>query len=533
MSTITVSTTAELKAALTTAQGGDTILLATGTYSAVSLQNFNFSTAVTITSADASHPAVLTDLLVKSSSGMNFTNLELDASKATADWPFYVSSSANLAFSHLLVHGSLDSNPLNDVSGLIIRTSTNVTVSQSEFEQLKTAVAFLDDDHLQILGNSFHDLSGDGAHGGGTSYATISGNSFTNFYNIDTIHPDAIQFWTTNTTTAAHDLVITDNVIVRGDGVQMQGIFITDQVGTLAYQNVTISDNMLVGTRYQGITVNHGENVAIANNIVAGLPDMLSWIRLESVEGATLTNNIAGRLTQVNDLNISVSNFTTVLPTLTEATQMLTQWLSTHSTVASVADGESIGIVTTTPDSTTTTSNTGTDSTSSGTTTSGTDTGSTSGTTSGTTTSGTDTGSTTGTTSGTDSGSTTKTGPVKQPYNTHGKKAGLISAAGLTTNTELSTDTSHTKISLTNIKHDLSLESEWTGSGHHSALALDLVSLKTKSHDGFASVLDGHPAPLNAAVGSAAGLNALTHLPVQSDDHWLGALHHMPEHPLF
>jgi len=344
MATINVSTTAQLKTALSSAHAGDTILMASGTYSGLNLQNYHFTTPVTIQSADAAHPAAFLDLTVRSSSGLNFNNLELNASHATADWPFRVYSSSNVNFSHLDVHGSLDSNPQDDFSGLLISGSSNVTVSNSNFEQLKTALAYMNDSHVQLTGNAFHDLALDGVHGGGSSYVTISGNSFTNFYAASGAHPDAIQFWTTNTTTSAHDIVVSDNVIVRGDGSQMQGIFITDQVGTLPYQNVTISGNMLVGTRYHGITIDHAAHVAVSGNIVAGLPDMLSWIRLEDVNGATVTNNTAGELTQVSDSNVSVSGFTTALPTLSQAEQMLDQWLATHATVASVYGEVSTGV---------------------------------------------------------------------------------------------------------------------------------------------------------------------------------------------
>ena len=514
MATITVSTTAQLTTALSAAHAGDTILLAAGTYSAVNLQNYNFTTPVTITSADATHPATLTGLMVRSSSGLNFTNLELDASHATADWPFAVYTSTDLNFSHLYVHGSLDSNPQNDFSGLIIRNSSNVSVSQSEFEQLKTAVAFLDDDHLQVSGSSFHDLALDGVHGGGSSYVTISGNSFTDFFVAVGDHPDAIQFWTTNTTASAHDILISDNVIVRGAGAPMQGIFITDQVGTLPYQNVTITDNMLVGTRYHGITVSHAEGVDVSSNIVAGLPDMLSWIRLENVNGAMVTNDIAGELTQVTDLNIAVDNFTAMLPTATQASGMLAQWLGAHSSVATVVDGTSVGILVGTSGSTTgTTSNTGT--------TSGTDTG---------TTTGSTTGSTTGTTSGTTSGdgSSTKTGPVKQPYSSHGKKAGLVSASALSSDNHLASDTTNAKTSHFDNSRFTSFDSDWMSPHHQGALVHGAVDALTWAE------ASPHQPGANVPVLASSSTHAyLAVLPVEANDHWLAPLSHALEHPLF
>lgn len=343
MTTITVSTTAQLQTALSSAHAGDVILLASGNYTGVSLRDLHFTSPVTITSADPSHPAQFYDFTLRTSSGLDFSNLVLNASKATADWPFRVYSSSDIHFSHLDVHGSMDGNPINDVSGLLIRQSSNVNVTDSNFEQLKTAIAWDRDDHLQISDNSFHDLSLDGVHGSATSYISITNNSFTDFFVASGAHPDAIQFWTTNTTTAAHDILISGNVIVRGDGAPMQGIFMTDQVGTLPYADVTISDNMLLGTRYHGITIGHGKNVTISGNTVAGQPDMLSWIRLDHVSGGSVTNNTAGELTMESDYNVSVSGFTELRPTLTQGQQMLAQWFASHSAIEDVFDGVSSG----------------------------------------------------------------------------------------------------------------------------------------------------------------------------------------------
>ena len=338
MATINVSNAAQLSAAISSAHAGDTILLAAGTYSGVVMQNLNFTSAVTITSADAAHPATLTDLYVRGSSGLNFSNLELDASASTAYFPFQVYGSSNVNMSHLWFHGSLDSN--SGSSLLMVRESSNVTVSNSEFEQGANALSFLNDDHIQFVGNSFHDLRTDAIRGGGSSYVTVSGNTFTDFHPVEGDHPDAIQFWTTNTTVAAHDIVVTNNVITRGDGGIIQGIFFRDQVGSLPYANVTITDNMLAGTMYNGIMIDGGRNVAISGNTVAGYPDMKSWIRLDNVNGAVLSHNSAGDLIQLTDSNISVTDFTKFLPTIDQAVQLVDQWLSAHPALESIYGNE-------------------------------------------------------------------------------------------------------------------------------------------------------------------------------------------------
>ena len=325
MATITVSTTAQLKTALSSAHAGDTIQLTTGKYSAVSLANDHFSSAVTITSADAAHPAKLMDLNMKNSSGLTFSNLEFDASSSTDVYAFRIESSSHIELSNLWVHGSLDGNPQDDGQPLFIRNTSYVTVANSEFEQAYNALNQLNNSHLQITNNSFHDIRCDGIRGGGSSYVTISGNSFTDFHNEAGDHSDAIQFWTTNTTSSAHDILVTGNLITRGDGSDVQGVFFRDQVGTLPYSNVTISNNMLEGTTYNGIYVEGSHGTTISGNVVAGLPGQKSWIRLDKFLDATVEHNSAGTLEQNGTANlnsgaqIAVTDFHVLLPTTTQA----------------------------------------------------------------------------------------------------------------------------------------------------------------------------------------------------------------------
>src|SRR3954470_8461293 len=123
-----VSTSAGLNAALNSAHSGDTIVLAPGVYAGVLSSGDHFSSAVTITSADLAHEAVITDLNVSNSSGLTFSQLELHALTTGGDNPFKVSSSQSIHFEHLNVHGSLDGNAQDDVSGFLIRGSSGVTV---------------------------------------------------------------------------------------------------------------------------------------------------------------------------------------------------------------------------------------------------------------------------------------------------------------------------------------------------------------------------------------------------------------------
>jgi Ca2+-binding RTX toxin-like protein len=332
MAVYTVSDTGTLSAMLTLAQPGDVLALTPGTYSGVLIDGLNLG-GVTITSADPLNPATITDLYVHNSSGVTFSKLEFTAIASFGDNAWRVTGSQDVHFDHLNVHGSLDNNPQDDVIGMLIRTSSNVSVTNSEFQQLVNAVSHLDDTFLTVSGNYFHDLQTDAVRGGGSSNVVVSNNTFTNFYPKAGDHPDAIQFWTTNETTSAHDITVTDNIYMRGAGQIAQGIFIRDEVGTLPFQNVTITGNTIVGGMYNGIAVLGGNNVTIDKNTVEGFPDQKSWVRLEDVTGATISNSSADQfLTSVNDAQITQTANLTPAAASDNGAAALTQWQVSHPT---------------------------------------------------------------------------------------------------------------------------------------------------------------------------------------------------------
>lgn len=295
MTTINVGSTAALSTALKAAKAGDTILLSSGTY-ALNASKLSFASSVTVASADPGKPAVITSLSVNESAGLSFRDLEFNAPTNAGNNPFTVADSQRIFFTRLNVHGSLDGNPQNDVNGFLIRDSKTVSITDSTFQDLGYGISHLNSNAVTIARNEFHHLQVDGVRGGGSSNVTISQNYFHDFLPAAGDHPDAIQFWTTNTTVIARNIVITDNAFVRGEGAAVQGIFFRDQVGNLPYDKVLISGNVMAGTTYNGIMVNHGRNVTILDNVVQGFADRKSWIRLEDVTTATVKGNDSNEL---------------------------------------------------------------------------------------------------------------------------------------------------------------------------------------------------------------------------------------------
>jgi Ca2+-binding RTX toxin-like protein len=325
----TVSTAAALNTALKAAHAGDTILLSAGTYSGISTSNLHFAQDVTVTSAVPGSPATLTSLKVIGSSGLTFRDLDFRVDAAAGDNPFQISKSQDVTLTGLNVHGSLDGNPQNDRAAMLVRDSSNVTVADSKFQQLWLGIGHLNNDHLTIEGNTFKDIRMDGVRGGGSSNVTISGNSFSDFHPVTGDHPDAIQFWTSGTTASAHDITISDNVFLRGAGTGTipQGIFFNDEVGTLPYQRVTITGNLVAGGGYNSIAVYHGEDVAVKDNIVVAFTGEKSWIHFERVDGGTVSGNTATTLNlPPTNANVTVVKNTIVAPVSDGGAAYLKQW---------------------------------------------------------------------------------------------------------------------------------------------------------------------------------------------------------------
>lgn len=339
MSTIEVRDSAALSAAIKVAHGGDTILLAPGAYSQLTISGKAFAEDLTIRSTNVNAPAQINGLDISSSSGITISNVDFLVGPAGPLYYLNITSSSDITFTGLAVHGSLDKNPTNDGHAFRIRSSSGVTISGSEFYELNSGIGHLSSDHLTFNNNIFHDIQIDGIAGGGSSVVTIEGNVFRDFYPQGQVggtgdHADAIQFWTTNTTTSAHDIVVSDNAFIRGDGYYVQGVFFNDEVGTLPFVDLTITGNLVAGGMYNGIRVISGTGVTLLDNIVVGFSDRPSSIVVNKgsdivVSGNTSTSIAVGAVAG-STTNVSLSGNTITTLSQDNGAGLLQAWLVKH-----------------------------------------------------------------------------------------------------------------------------------------------------------------------------------------------------------
>ena len=276
----TVSSNAGLTSALSSASAGDTILLAPGSYSQIAIYNQSFS-GVTIASADPTRMAQVQGIVLNGVKGLTFSDL---AVRVAADGHgVNAANSSNVSFDGLKVTGQ---GYLAGGLGFVIRTSSGVSVTDSEVSQVWGGIDHRDSSGLTFSGNSLHDLRGDAIRGGGSSNMTITHNEITNVFPYDS-HTDVIQFWGTAAHPTMSDITISENVYVRGTGGPIQGIFVTDG----SYENMNIHDNAIVGGLWNGIVLNGVSNSVLEDNLVQAYTDQGSYIALGKTNNVQALDN--------------------------------------------------------------------------------------------------------------------------------------------------------------------------------------------------------------------------------------------------
>jgi Ca2+-binding RTX toxin-like protein len=333
VSVVTVSNTAQLQASLASAHGGDTILLQAGTYSGVSLYHQDFGAGITISSADPTHQAVLTNFNMDTVQGVTFSHLDLQV-LTPAYVGFNIYSSSHISFDQDHVYGQPGAPDAN-VEGMRFFDSSYIAFTNSEVEQLAHGVSVARSDHILIAGNNIHNVNSDALDLSQVSDAMIRGNVLHDFFPTDGNHPDAIQFGTAGTTVASHDVTISDNLIYRGSGENTQGIFMGDEVGNLAFQNFSITGNTIIGTGSSALRATHNSGLAInGNNLVTLAGGDATNLLIQSSDHVTSASNTASSISMTaangNTNVVETNDVGNAASVDDQGASVIQQWLATH-----------------------------------------------------------------------------------------------------------------------------------------------------------------------------------------------------------
>lgn len=295
MPDIIVKNQSELDAAIKAAKGGETIKLAAGSYTNLTVMNKSFASNVTITSLDPNSKVNVSVLTVASTSNLTVQNLDVKRTMTTDTLANLVHSSSNIVLDKVGFSGGTGDPSESIGVGLQVRNGTNIKITNSSFDHFAVGLAGQTVDGMLIKDSSFHDNRRDHTNFLEMKNTTIDSNSFTNLFPVGTEHPDAIQFWTANSKYASSNVTITNNVIMQGAGRGSQGIFIGGENPALIYDNLNISNNMVYSNGWsQGISVSSAKNVTLdSNSVMSKVDGVAYWIQLNAVDGAKVTNNIA------------------------------------------------------------------------------------------------------------------------------------------------------------------------------------------------------------------------------------------------
>ncbi len=308
--TISVSTAAQLLAALASAKGGELILCATGNYGALSLNGtaYSYATPVTIKSAVTTSSATYATFssltfkngvsnLVMDTVAVNSPLLPTDTS---VDLPaVYIFKASKIAVRNSVIAGSLvqagdpvtlivapATVPVGFVGsgagrGFSVANSQDILVENNLISLFRNGMVFGECDRVTVRGNEAHRMRTDMLDISSVVDMLIENNNFHDHLAAPASgdHRDMIQMTSVAAARASANITIRGNILNNGAGDQSQGIFLRNEVVDLGtknsawnYQNILIENNLVHNHDGHGITVGPTTGLSIQNNTL--LPDM-------------------------------------------------------------------------------------------------------------------------------------------------------------------------------------------------------------------------------------------------------------------
>jgi parallel beta-helix repeat protein len=323
MSVFTVSTNGELKSALiaTSASGGGTILLKnTGATYNLDVFELGSSTGLTtIKSADPDNPAVMDGVRLVKCENIAFENLSFDSRGVSRpSWvkDLMVEKSHNISVSDSTFISRADGTMMERSGDVargedmgFVRDTQGFTFENNTVSNYFNGLTLIDSSDLNVSGNEFSKMQGDGIRGGGMQDAVFEGNWLHDWYGSakDINHDDMFQIWGTNMEQLSKNILIKGNFFDSGEGSATQTILIQNEhwkSDADNYTNIVVTDNVIYNGHTHGISVYQATGVEVTNNTVlynaqsstpSGNVTNPPSIRVGNAEGAVVTGNITAK----------------------------------------------------------------------------------------------------------------------------------------------------------------------------------------------------------------------------------------------
>ena len=285
--TYSVSTVTQLQSALSKAASGDTILLAAGNYGALDLSNKQYSSYVTLRSADPDNEAVLTSVKMDNSSFIRLNDLHVSATSNGADGARVVgiTNSHDIAVVNSEINGKVDSD-FSGYYGLFAKSCSNITFANNYVHDVHDGVVIFGAQNTRITGNLVDYIGSDFFKFAGLNGTLIENNTGGgHLYPSADAHADFMQFQG-----ATNNGVIRGNVYLAQNNERAQGIFMgSDQLHT----NILIEQNIIYSGKANAIYVGYGSGITVRDNTLLSTPDLgHTAANIHVPSGSVVQNNI-------------------------------------------------------------------------------------------------------------------------------------------------------------------------------------------------------------------------------------------------
>lgn len=323
--TFVVSSAAEVVEAVQTLarNDGGTILLS-GDADPYDIGLFKLgSTAapITIAALPGETAPVIASMDLNKCRGLTVTGLDFRSSGVDGQKDIVVQGCQDISFIDNTMEGTADGflREGGDVdaadSMLFIRGSRGIVFADNTVSGYFGGIGMLDVHDVEISGNEFSNLQGDGIQGRAWDNVRITDNYIHDFYGSTQSynHTDMIQIFGLYAEFRSRDVVISGNVLSSGNGAATQGIMIqnedmgTGRIGDGRYENFTITNNLVYNGAPNGILAVHIDGLNLSHNTVLQDPDAqtegapgkisksaVPWILTGSSTDITVENNLSG-----------------------------------------------------------------------------------------------------------------------------------------------------------------------------------------------------------------------------------------------
>ncbi len=297
----------------------------------MTLSGYYFAADVILISAEPL-AASFTSLTIESSSHLVLDGIAVNhiLQQGEPDWTagFRIEDADHITIRNAEISGSADGVATNDGEGLVILNSSTILVEATLFHDLKYGASISRSDGIIVKDSTFTEIRSDGVRIANARNVAIDSNTFTNFrpaYELGD-HPDMIQVWNSGRNGDMSGITITNNTLSKGDGEDVQAIFIQgalpDTQGNLPAMahDIVVSGNTVETGVLQGIWLQDVAGAIIADNVVTQSAGGVQspTIRMDGTVNSTVIGNIAPVIQDFGSTNLIVGENT--LTALTHVT---------------------------------------------------------------------------------------------------------------------------------------------------------------------------------------------------------------------